>query len=253
MRKIVILIPILILSLFALTYGQKSTGVYNYPIKPGSSEWKAFKSHYQMINACQLPTAIINKIKTEDLLNTCLDYPLYDDMFFYDRIQKGFDAVKLYFNGLKELLDRNDVGNQILDLYMKMDPNSYNEDWPKAKKVEFAISFIKIEVLLAQTKILNEFSKGERALILQECIKKAREKQKYPKYYGQLNYVNIGLIIGRILRMENHPSFLIKLNEDKYFNTFIDEGFYPSMVLIENLMQFADEYLDKYLNGVNHE
>lgn len=58
-------------------HAQKSNGAYNYPIKPGTSEWKTLTSHDQMQRVCQIPDATLKSMSTTDLIETCLNYPLF--------------------------------------------------------------------------------------------------------------------------------------------------------------------------------
>ena len=51
---------------------QSSKVVYDYPIKPGTEEWKGFTSTQEMIEVCQIPESILKNMSTSDLLDVCL-------------------------------------------------------------------------------------------------------------------------------------------------------------------------------------
>jgi hypothetical protein len=43
------------------------------------------------------------------LVETVLDYPLLGNMWAFDSLKAGFDSVLSYFNGLQELVNREDA------------------------------------------------------------------------------------------------------------------------------------------------
>jgi len=52
-----LIIPALILSMPACVKPASKaavSGVYDYPVKPGTAEWKALGSHVEMLKVCQI-------------------------------------------------------------------------------------------------------------------------------------------------------------------------------------------------------
>ena len=182
---------------------QQRSGVYDYPVKPGTSERKAPTSHDQMQSVCQIPEAIPKNMSTTDLMETCSAYPLYGDIFAFDEFQKGFDWVTSGFNGLQELLKRRDAGTKLIEKYRQMDPEAFDKSWPLVQKGEYAARLFSVEILLAQEEILSNLRKDQETFLVHECIKKAQAKSKYPEVYGILSFGNLGLIAGRIMLREN--------------------------------------------------
>jgi hypothetical protein len=45
----------LFITLFFSSSAQQISSVYNFPIKPGTEEWKALKTHKEMLEVCQIP------------------------------------------------------------------------------------------------------------------------------------------------------------------------------------------------------
>lgn len=83
--------------------------VYEYPVLPGSEEWKEFDNHVDKMNACMIPEEILCHMTTEALLETVLAYPLLGNMFIWDTTQEGYEFVLRNFNGLQELMERDDL------------------------------------------------------------------------------------------------------------------------------------------------
>ncbi len=92
---------------------------YEYPITPQKTPeiWKEFTDHQQMLDACEIPEEILKSMTTQQLLLTCLDYPLAGDAMFYDSEISGFNCVKLRHNGMTELFERPDFSTELAALY----------------------------------------------------------------------------------------------------------------------------------------
>ena len=81
---------------------------YEYPVTPVDKEWGEFSSHQEMLDHCQLPEECVKAMTTEQLFDTVLKYPLLIDILFYDDVISGISEVAKQFNGLDELLKRED-------------------------------------------------------------------------------------------------------------------------------------------------
>jgi hypothetical protein len=96
-----------IIIVFCLVAGvvsaQTATKVaWDYPVKPGTEEWKKFQSSEEMVNACQIPDAVLSSLSTEELTELCLQYPLIEYVFAFDNLNSGFDKLFSDFNGIRE-------------------------------------------------------------------------------------------------------------------------------------------------------
>ena len=47
---------------FCFVFAQQSEVDWDYPIKPGSMEWKKLKNSYKKIKACQIPDEILSNL-----------------------------------------------------------------------------------------------------------------------------------------------------------------------------------------------
>ena len=92
---------------------------YTYPISPTRTPeiWSLFESHSEMIVACEIPEKILTNLTTQQLIKTCLDYPLAGDMLFYNDYLTGFEIVKNHHNGLTELYSREDLSANLVMFY----------------------------------------------------------------------------------------------------------------------------------------
>lgn len=113
-------------------YNYKITSPYEYPVTPGTAEWAELKSLSEMIDACQIPNDVLKNMSTEALIETVINCPLIINVLVYESPQKGFDVVSSYFNGLKELVGRNDALQKMEIHYRNM---SYQKDSDLVKSI----------------------------------------------------------------------------------------------------------------------
>ncbi len=244
-RKVCIT-TIIAATLFSVTIGaQQKRGPYDYPIKPGTPEWKALTSHEQKRQVCQIPQPILSSMSTPDLLETCLNYPLYGDMMAYDRVQEGFEYVKKGFNGLQELLKRNDVGAALVERYGKMDPAAIDSTWTSVKKGEYSLKFFSIEILLAQEEVITNLSKNNRIQLLRESHKKMTAKQKHPEIYGLMGLTNNALLMGRIILKEKYAPFVKSISRDSRLNGILQNAMPISKKYISEIVKHVEKYLEQ--------
>ncbi len=164
-------------------FDETITYPYDYPVKGGTEEWKAFTSLDEMLEACQIPESILKKMSTAGLVETVLNYPLLGNIYAYNSLQQGFEAVTAQFNGLEELLKRKDAGVELLARYRAMNPLAIEEDWDDIQKGAYAVSLSYIEILLSQDNVLADLTGPQIEELLREAIKTYRAKQQLVDVY----------------------------------------------------------------------
>lgn len=148
---------------------------YEYSLQPDTEEW-AQLNHGERVLACQIPEETLIDMTTEELVTAVLNYPCFIDMIFYNSYQDGFEVVKDNFNGLQELLNREDSGSCLLDVYRNVNLvqiiNSNNED----EKFDDSLNMLYLETILAQPEISETLS-NEELTELMELIENNYEIQ----------------------------------------------------------------------------
>lgn len=158
MNKILLLI---FLSFGLTSFAQKNNTPYDFPVKPGTTDWATLKSTKEIYEATQIPTEILKNMTTEALVKTCLNYPNLLLMYAYNDFQKGFTELKNNFNGFQELMLRKDAGTELIKIYKQMNPMDLNKNWTSEQQGAFVIRFNYIEVIISQYLILNSLSEEE--------------------------------------------------------------------------------------------
>ncbi|MCF7740562.1 MAG: T9SS type A sorting domain-containing protein [Candidatus Marinimicrobia bacterium] len=206
---VVIITLLCVSSIFA-----KSDQIYNFPIKPGSEEWSKFQTHDQMLEVLQIPEKYIN-MSTSNLIETCLNYPLFLDIHAYNSLQQGTRYIIEDFNGLQILLKRVDAGKLLFDKYKMINCRDLNEKWSINKKGDFVNDLIKIEMLLSQKQLLTNFSKDEKYNLLKESYSKAKLMIKNPCFEIESFNSNV-FLLGQILLLD-YPD-KIKSGLENYYS-----------------------------------
>ena len=81
---------------------------YEYPVVPGTPEWLSYATVIGRRKACQVPDEILEHMTTDALLLTALDYPFMSDIYAFNTMQMGYEAVKKHCNSLREFERRSD-------------------------------------------------------------------------------------------------------------------------------------------------
>ena len=90
---------------------------YQYPITPADEAWADFKTSQEMYDACQIPDSVLTRMTTEVLLETVLNYPFLGTYKGYDDYETAAGYLCGQFNGLDELLARDDLTGILLERY----------------------------------------------------------------------------------------------------------------------------------------
>ena len=201
------LILTVVLSIFSIQAFAKENvensgyGVYKYPITKESDEWQNFSTKAERLEACQIPEDILSDISTSDLVDTVLNYPLLGTSFFcFDSEEAAYKGLYEDFNGLRELLLRNDATEAILDKYKNME--TFDDEEIENISSETFLKPYLTEFLLICDKLHNNFSTEEEAKVMEIIRKKSEERSKISAYSEQsnvyLNYIEPMSVSGEV-------------------------------------------------------
>lgn len=223
MRKI-ILIFFAILPAFLLAQEKKA---WDFPVKPGTNEWKKFQSNQEMVDACQIPKDIISSISTEDLTEICLQYPLLSDVFAFENLNNGLDKLFADFNGFRELYSRKDAPQNLIKKYVhkKQLISTLDMNNTEIEKGKFIVSISLLEVLLCRCDIQNDAAINYKH-VLQNLVSGYEEKIKYTDYFMGLgfrtNFYSRIHVISKI-KKESLEELPQKSNNSVLFSGMADE------------------------------
>jgi hypothetical protein len=171
---------------------------YEYPVKPGTEEWKAIDSQLVKDSLCQIPDDIINRLTTEELLDVCLEYPMLGDILAFNNVQDGIEGVKNNFNGIYELLLRTNCSQVLIDRYVNTSPKDFQESWSLFKKGDYSFKIMVLELLIAQPEITSRLNVEQKKTLISNLIEKKVDKSN-PEIYGRTSHMTVYFTISKVL------------------------------------------------------
>lgn len=186
---------------------EKAKDAYVFPVRPGMPEWAKFQTNDEMLATCQIPDKILKAMTTRGLVETYLNYPMLSDLMFFDSLQAGLNQIILRFNGLQELLNRQDSGTILLERYKAMDPEQEYRHWKEAGMLNaYTLGLSSIEALLAHESILAKMSESTKISLLQESLRMFRAK-KQSEHYSIHSRASSLFIMAKILEKADYLPF----------------------------------------------
>jgi hypothetical protein len=159
--------------------------IWDYPVKPGTEEWKKIENNEGMVKACQIPEKILVSLPTEELTDICLQYPLLYDVFAFDNLNNGLDKLFSDFNGIRELYKRKNFSGSLVKRYVQKIQNFSFLDGETSdlEKGYFIISVSALEVLLSRIECPESTEKDVQREILQNLVSGYEGKCRYADYF----------------------------------------------------------------------
>jgi hypothetical protein len=221
MKKIYILTGFIFISLTMMAQGKKVA--WDYPVKPGTEGWKKCNSPEEIYRTLQIPEKVLTGIDTKSLVQLCLDYPAPSVFYISNTPRQGFEGFYNQFNGIRELMNREDAGMELLDKYVEMSMDDFNPLWPLEEQGKFVEKFYYAELFLTQPSIIKSFGEQERRILLKESVRKYEMKRSREDLFGGLNPVASIWIMARILNVETElKSGIADLSNDPYSGQWTD-------------------------------
>jgi len=157
------------------------------------------------MSSCQTKMSddeIFWKMSTEELVQKCLDYPLFGLMNAYNSLNDGFAIMTEGYNGFQELFSRDDAATELLKVYEKLDPLAVNPNWPDLKIGEFRFEFIKIEMFFNQKIMIDKLTDNGLRNLKEALVLTYKKKMMLPEmYYSDSLCPSVGACVQIIEKM----------------------------------------------------
>ncbi len=173
----------------------------------------------------------INSMTTAELLVTCLDYPLFFYIVFYDTDKEGFEAIVDQYNGLQALLEREDLGNVLAKFYSAVDLNDViKTDRPGTFRLRY------LELIILSDGVLDSMDSDARKELFKACITNCGNISR--KYSSELSSYQTSRIAGNILYLDS-PEFKELADSNRSIKDFLDGSGYAAECSEDVLAQAA--------------
>lgn len=155
----------------------------------------------------------INSMTTGELLVTCLDYPLFANIFFYDNNITGLTAVAGQYNGLLALLARADAGDVLVGFYGAVSLDSVLQtDSFGTLRLEY------LEAMLLSDEVLCSIDSDRRRELFNICVSNISDI--YEKYLSEFSPYPAVRIAGKILYIDS-PDFKELVDNNREIADFL--------------------------------
>jgi hypothetical protein len=196
-------------------------------------EWVTLRTKKQMIDACQIPSGILNNINTKDLVTICLNYPMFNDYLVYEDERKGISVMINKFNGLKELSQREDRMTELIQTYSDFPILTQLQKDPASKEYHLPYKLPFLELVLCDTLFLNNTNSIELEELRIIALNKYESKLQNPEIYSLLfNVTKTMLLIASIIEKQNRLS--LSPEQQDVLKSFIENyNYFPHSLLTE--------------------
>jgi hypothetical protein len=164
--------------------------------------WKTFKNLEEMFAACQLPEDYLKQVSTENLIATCMNYPLFFIYSAYNNELDGINVIMDNFNGFDELKKRDAAAEKIIDCYAAMEVETGNAVVPVKNSI-LHLGFL--ELLIASEKIPDMFSEQNAAKLEKAMSFRYQEKLRHPDVYSIFS-VKKSLLLGAEVSLQRNTA-----------------------------------------------
>jgi hypothetical protein len=214
------------------------TGSYIYPVERG--EQKLFELGFdKYYDTCIIPTNILHHLTSEGLIASCLNYPPYFNIFYFDNYQDGFDRIVSKSNVFTELFSRKDVASRLISKYNNQVVDPFVVD-NYVQKGTFTIIYL--EILLSQEQSINQMSFQMKDKVIKEVLQKIDYRNTVLKEQLFSSVIS-SLILGRVLKSMQYSNFIAALKQDQNLSAFLKKGTYYDTISTSKIIIFSQEYI----------
>lgn len=218
---------------------------YDYPIKPGTEEWRQLTTSEERVAAFQIPDDILNSMSTEGLIESVLNNPFYVEIYLANVPQQGFNSFYDEFSSVQVLMQRSDLAEKLIERYNQMDPSCNENNWPSlggaGRNNNFAFSFI--ELLIAQRAVLEQIiDNQETKPFLQLVLNKYEEK--ILNDYSDTGLTYSMLICGRMMYLSDYAPFIEECNNNNHVKGLVYSAHTScSNDILDNIYNYTNNFL----------
>lgn len=253
-------------------------GKVKFAISIFDEEWKELEGREEMLAVCQLPDKLLKKLSTYELLKLTEESPMLGDIYAAETTEEGFRSVVNSFNGLRELLSREDCLEVVCEEYNNLIlPEkcaiSYSECETEEEKVALFNEILhndellKIEVEdskpllvcdLLEMIMLDKTTEENVETLLETVVDKVPEKEKSEYFEEKDKYLYVSELEESMLseasayavtEEDNNSTIKTVYWRGVAIEVLVDDN--PSYNTFEEAMSYISKYKDKGLSLVS--
>ncbi len=217
--------------------------IYTFPIKPGTREWGNLKTENDRFESVQIPNKLLTSMSTDNLIKTCINFPLFGEFTAYNSLQNGIRRLINKFNGLQELYIRGDAPVFLVSTYERIDTvtmviNDYNID----REYKY-LRLYYFEYLIAQDENINKMDESERIHLLRLARKIINYKIDSIIGISFFDLYPTLFIMAKILDKCNYEEFENEKKNNSEIDIFLKTGVFMSFKTLSSIICLSDKIL----------
>lgn len=201
-------VSVLLFLTFSL-FAQDSTQVFDFAVRPGTSEWEKLSTYEARLNALQIPNSKIDEMSTISLLESCLNYPIIWFLFSNQTVDIGFRKWRNEFLALNQFYNRNNRANSALKFYDNFKIDSYLNYERDLEQTRSIFNHVIIELIICQKEIFDMLNNEQCHSLLNRAVQNYY-LEKADKRYSSMGIASTGRLIIKLLRKTNSSEPLLK-------------------------------------------
>ncbi len=205
---------------------------YEFPLRPGMESWKALNSGQEMAEATFIPKEYIDSSTTTALVETVLDYPLLNHVFYHDYLQIGFERLLPFANGLAALLTRKDAGEILLSKYDALQIPRFTAREGRS------FEDLYLELLLSREEVLNTLDEEKLKKLQSVAYEKTIAKLENEDY-GKISIQSAALILAKLLVRSGQNNRLLESASEAELELFLQTGSDCSDALLSKILTLS--------------
>jgi len=214
------------------------TGAYIFPVE--RSERKLFEMGWdRYYDTCVVPKNILKHLSDDGLILTCLNYPPYFNIFYFDFYQDGFNRIYYESYLFNEIYIRKGITTKLISKYESLEVDSFMSIYYTDKK-PFTIRYL--EILLAQNQLIGKMSTLEKNQLITDALSKCEYRKTILKEELYSSVLS-ALILGRILKSIQYKPFLTAVNKDTGLASFLENCSCVDGISASQIITYSKEYL----------
>lgn len=182
--------------------------------------WSSYNSLKEMQDACQIPENWLKQMSTKNLVETCMNYPLYGLYLAYNNEMDGLKVLINGFNGFKELKGRPDADIELLNYYENLlVVNTKAGEFELGNMVK-PLHLGYVELVLASDLIPQLYSDSNYKRLEKLSQNILELKTKSPDDFS-IQTISKSLLIGAKLKLQKSQ---ISTSDSEILHNFIEAG-----------------------------
>lgn len=203
---------------------------WDYPIKPGTSEWNSLTTYQERLDKIQIPDAVLKSLSTKDLVDICMDYPFTVAIYSFNTINEGLKNSTILFNGFRELLTRKDNYKYLkeylddINLVTEISQRDVSSVGYSIVKATIAEGFLAFDDVLQNADIQQ---KKDLSSKISQLVKFKKDK---PQYFSNMSLTASALILSKVIFQLDKS-----LNRTRDLKLFMDEDKVVNEQIVEEI------------------